>query len=74
MQEKSVSKITNVLAEGAIGQKLIDMGFVHGQTITMVRNAPLKDPIEVKLLSYFVSIRRDEASMIEVEKDPQKHF
>lgn len=57
-------KISNIIATGAVGQKLIDMGFVVGEEVRVVRSAPLKDPIEVEIASYLVSIRRDEASNI----------
>ncbi len=42
------------------------MGFVKGQKIKVIRNAPLKDPIEYTIMGYSVSLRRSEASLIEV--------
>jgi ferrous iron transport protein B len=42
------------------------MGFIKGQKIRVVRNAPLKDPIEYSLMDYSVSLRRAEARLIEV--------
>lgn len=53
--------------EGAIRQRLLDMGFVPETLVTMVRSAPLYDPIEVRIGNTFVSIRRAEAADIEVE-------
>ncbi|WP_249717180.1 FeoA family protein, partial [Proteus faecis] len=48
-------------------QKLFNMGFIPGVSIEMIRSAPLLDPIEIKVLDYLVVLRREEASMIEVE-------
>ena len=42
------------------------MGFVKGKKVTVVKNAPLKDPIEYSIMGYEVSLRRSEASLIEV--------
>ena len=42
------------------------MGFVKGKEITVIKNAPLKDPIEYSLMNYRVSLRRSEADFIEV--------
>ena len=42
------------------------MGFIRGQKIRVVRNAPLKDPIEYSIMGYSVSLRRSEARLIEV--------
>jgi ferrous iron transport protein B len=42
------------------------MGFVKGKEVTVVKNAPLQDPIEYNIMGYQVSLRRSEASLIEV--------
>ncbi len=57
----------DLTAEGALGQRLMDLGFYPGATIKIVRNAPLVDPIELELDGYHVSIRHDEARHVEVE-------
>ncbi len=44
----------------------MEMGFVKGREITAVLNAPLRDPVKYRLMDYEVSLRRSEASMIEV--------
>ena len=43
------------------------MGFVRGQEVTVVLDAPLKDPIEYHIMGYDISLRRKEAEMIVVE-------
>ncbi len=47
-------------------KRMGEMGFIRGQKIRVVRNAPLKDPIEYSIMGYSVSLRRSEARLIEV--------
>ena len=58
--------IENVKGKGAFRQRIGEMGFVRGKKITVVKNAPLNDPIEFSIMGYNVSLRRKEASLIEV--------
>lgn len=58
--------ILKVLGHGGFRKRIMEMGFVRGKTVTVLQNAPLKDPIKYKVLDYEVSLRRSEASMIEV--------
>lgn len=48
-------------------RRLCEMGFVVGQCVAVVKNAPLDDPIEYQIMGYKVSLRRTEADMITVE-------
>jgi len=47
--------------------KLLDMGFVNGACIEVVREAPLYDPMELKIHNYLISLRKSEAKILEVE-------
>lgn len=58
--------ILKVLGHGAFRRRIMEMGFVHGKTVTVELNAPLKDPVKYKIMDYEVSLRRSEAAMIEV--------
>ncbi len=58
--------ITKVLGYGAFCKRIIEMGFVRGKKVKVLLNAPLKDPIKYQILDYEVSLRRSEASLIEV--------
>lgn len=58
--------IEKCCAGGALKQKLFDMGFIPGAEVLMVRNAPLRDPIEIEIQNFFLSVRRSEASCIKV--------
>jgi Fe2+ transport system protein FeoA len=53
-------------AQGALKAKLMNMGFVPGIEVLMVRNAPLLDPLEISIQDYLVTLRRSEAELIEV--------
>ena len=55
-----------VNGHGSFRKRLIEMGFIQGKKVTVVLNAPLKDPIEYEILGYKVSLRREEARRIEV--------
>ena len=58
--------ILKVLGHGAFRKRIMEMGFIQGKTVTVELNAPLKDPVKYKVMDYEVSLRRSEASMIEV--------
>ena len=47
------------------------MGFIKGKTVEVLLNAPLKDPIKYKVLGYEISLRRQEAEMIEVVSEEE---
>ena len=58
--------IVKVNGHGSFRKRLIEMGFISGKKVTVVLNAPLKDPIEYEILGYKLSLRRSEADQIEV--------
>lgn len=58
--------ITKVKGRGAFRKRILEMGFVKGQKISVVKGAPLKDPIQYSLMDYEVSLRISEASLIEI--------
>ena len=62
--EKGV--IVKVLGHGGFRKRIVEMGFIKGKTVEVLLNAPLKDPIKYKVLGYEISLRRQEAEMIEV--------
>lgn len=63
-QEEAV--ITKVKGRGAFRKRILEMGFVKGQKISIVKGAPLRDPIQYRIMDYEVSLRKSEASLIEV--------
>ncbi len=58
--------ITKVKGRGAFRKRISEMGFVRGKKVTVIRNAPLNDPVEYRIMDYEISLRRSEASLIEV--------
>ena len=58
--------IVKVLGHGGFRKRIIEMGFIKGKTVEVLLNAPLKDPIKYRVLGYDISLRREEAKMIEV--------
>ena len=58
--------ITRVRGRGAFRKRLTEMGFIRGRGVLVVKSAPLKDPVEYRILDSNVSLRRSEASLVEV--------
>lgn len=58
--------IVKVKGNGAFRRRILEMGFIKGKKVTVIKNAPLKDPIEYSVLDYQVSLRRSEAMLIDV--------
>jgi Fe2+ transport system protein FeoA len=58
--------IVKVLGHGGFRKRIIEMGFIRGKEVEVLLNAPLQDPVKYKLMGYEVSLRRQEAEMIEV--------
>lgn len=60
--------ILKVNGSGAFRKRILEMGFVRGQEVKSILNAPLKDPIKYGIMDYEVSLRRSEAVLIEISK------
>lgn len=58
--------IVKVHGHGSFRNRIVEMGFVKGEKVLVVKNAPLHDPIEYKLMESHISLRRSEARLIEV--------
>ncbi len=59
-------KIHKLLGEGEITERLLEMGLTPGTEIQIVRFAPMGDPIDIKIRGYHLSLRRQEAEVIQV--------
>ena len=66
--------VIRVLGHGGFRRRILEMGFVRGQKVTAILNAPLRDPIKYSIMGYEVSLRRSEAAMVEVitQQEAQK--
>ncbi len=67
----SSATILKVTGHGGFRRRIVEMGFIRGQRVEVVLNAPLKDPIEYRVMDYQVSLRRSEAEMVVVLSDDE---
>ena len=63
--------IVKVLGHGGFRKRIVEMGFIKGQEVTVLLNAPLRDPVKYKIMGYEVSLRHNEASMIEIMSEEE---
>ena len=68
LQTGDTAYILKVNGSGAFRKRILEMGFVRGQEVKSILNAPLKDPIKYGIMDYEVSLRRSEAVLIEISK------
>ena len=66
LQTGQKAYIKKVHGNGAFRKRILEMGFVRGEEVKSILNAPLKDPIKYEIMEYDVSLRRSEAVLIEV--------
>ena len=62
--EKGV--IVKVLGHGGFRKRIVEMGFIKGKMVEVLLNAPLRDPVKYRIMGYEVSLRHEEADMIEI--------
>lgn len=63
-------KVVKLHGEGATKRRIMDMGLTKGVELYIRKVAPLGDPVEITVRGYELSLRKADADMIEVEKDP----
>ncbi len=76
LQTGQKAYIKKVHGNGAFRKRILEMGFVRGEEVTSILNAPLKDPIKYEIMDYDVSLRRSEAVLIEISiirEESKKH-
>jgi ferrous iron transport protein A len=61
-----VAEIVSIDCERPIARRLMEMGLLPGTSVRMVRVAPLRDPLELRLRDYSLSVRRSDAARISV--------
>ncbi len=62
-----MARIVKVGGEGALRRRLLDMGLTPNTKIMVRKIAPMKDPIEIFVRDYELTLRKEDASQIEVE-------
>ena len=60
-------KIVKIGAVGDVKRRFMDMGITRGVTVKVIKIAPLGDPIEIEVRGYNLSVRKDDASKIDIE-------
>ena len=63
--------IVRVSGHGGFRKRIVEMGFIKGKTVEVLLNAPLQDPVKYKIMGYEVSLRHQEADMIEVVSETE---
>ncbi|MBQ5452992.1 MAG: FeoA domain-containing protein, partial [Bacteroidales bacterium] len=61
-----VAIITKIIGRGTFRKRIMEMGFIKGKRVHVVKQAPFNDPVEYEIMGYHVSLRKSEAKMIEV--------
>lgn len=75
LQPGEEAVITKVKGYGAFRKRITEMGFVPGVAVKVIKKAPLGDPMELELMGYRISLRRNEANLIEiVSKEAYRNF
>ena len=64
--------IKTVNGEGALRLRLLDMGLIPGTRVSMIKIAPMGDPMEIMVRGYELTLRREDAAKIEVEEVADK--
>lgn len=67
LQPGQNAKVAKITSAGELGRRLRDMGLSPGVTLMVIGRAPLKDPVEIKLRGYNLTLRNNEADYIQVE-------
>ncbi len=60
------ARVVSVSGSGPVARRLMEMGVVPGAPVRVIKTAPLGDPIEVRVRSYHLALRRSEAQTIKV--------
>ena len=66
LKEGEKGVVVKVTGHGGFRKRIVEMGFIKGKTVEAVMNAPLHDPIKYRIMGYEISLRRQEADMIEI--------
>ncbi|MFL5381995.1 MAG: ferrous iron transport protein A [Longimicrobiaceae bacterium] len=67
LQPGEAGRVVEIAGDGDGAQRLMDMGVIRGTTISVIRVAPLGDPLEVRVRGFMLTLRRSEAEHITVE-------
>ncbi|HVN57605.1 MAG TPA: ferrous iron transport protein B [Bacteroidales bacterium] len=76
LEEGEEGIITKIKGRGRFRQRLMEMGFIAGKKVSVIKKAPLGDPVEYRIIEYYVSLRSSEAKLIEIDRNgkPGSYF
>lgn len=63
--------IVKVAGHGGFRKRIVEMGFIKGKRVKVILNAPLRDPIEYEIMGYKISLRREEANLVEIVSESE---
>jgi ferrous iron transport protein A len=63
-------RVVSVLGTDSVAARLLEMGILPGEEIEHIGTAPMGDPIEFSVYGYRISLRREEASRVQIEMQP----
>jgi ferrous iron transport protein A len=69
----TLAVVRAVNGSGPVRKRILDMGLIKGAKVQMVRRAPLGDPIEFKLRGFTLSLRSEEAALVQIEEEEVKN-
>jgi Fe2+ transport system protein FeoA len=72
LKEGQTGRIVRVGGQGVLRRRLLEMGLIKGTQVYVEKYAPLKDPIEIIVKGYHVSLRVEEASQVILEEIKQE--
>lgn len=68
LKVKESAKIKQIIGAGSLKRKFLDMGIIAGTPVEVVKVAPFGDPIDIKIKGYHLSLRKEEANLIVIER------
>ena len=77
LKELQVGKTATILSvggNGALRQHFLDMGLIQGTEVTIVKYAPMGDPVEIRIHGYELTIRLEDAGQIEITPAHEPHI
>ncbi len=67
LSDGQVAIITDIVGDDSIAMRLMEMGLLDGERVKLVGRAPMGDPLEISIRGYKLSLRRAEASRVQVQ-------
>ena len=68
LKKGEIGRILSVGGSGSLRQHFLDMGLIPGKTIRFIKEAPMGDPVEYRIWGYELTLRKEDAEKILIEK------